>query len=103
MIERTTGRVIGVVVEKWTLWSPKIELVINGFEHPKGGMLNFGNFSYIGANGQRVDESEQEAIASVLKEFYEQSQVMIGNAISVSELNAFIKPGRDGVPICGRH
>src|ERR1041385_5966173 len=25
LIDRTTGRVIGVVVEKWTLWSPNIE------------------------------------------------------------------------------
>lgn len=101
LIDRTTGRVIGVVVEKWTLWSPLIETAINGFAHPRGMMG--GTFSRTDASGKVVGVSDQEVISEVIKEFYQQSQVMIGNAISISELNAFLKPKRGESPVCGSH
>jgi Trypsin-like peptidase domain len=101
LIDRSTGKVVGVVVEKWTLWSPLIETAINGFAHPKGGFG--GNFSRKDASGKVVSLLDSEVISEVLKEFYQQSQVMIGNAISISELNAFIKPKAGEAPLCGNH
>lgn len=89
LIDRSTGKVIGVVVAKWTLWSPNIETAIKGFAHPSA--LTGGTFSYTNAQGQQVGISDQEMLSVILSEFYQTSQVMIGEAISVSELNAFLK------------
>jgi S1-C subfamily serine protease len=89
LIDRSTGKVIGIVVTKWTLWSPNIEVAIQGFSHPSVG--TGGTFSKLNAQGQRVGVTDQEMISTVLDEFYQTSQVMIGEAISVSELNAFVQ------------
>lgn len=90
LIDRNTGKVIGVVVAKWTLWSPEIQEGIKGFKMP-GGIATSGRFTRTNAQGQPVSVTDQEVLAEVLDEFYKTSQVMIGEAISVSELNAFIK------------
>jgi S1-C subfamily serine protease len=92
LIDRTSGKVVGILVEKWTLFSPNIETAIQGFSHPKT-MLE-GTFSGTDAQGKTVSISDQEMTAIVLKEFYDLSQVMVGEAISVSELNAFVKEKR---------
>ena len=89
LIDRATGRVIGVIVSKWTLWSPNIETAIKGWAHPRSSMG--GTFSYTNAQGQQVGITDQEMLSVILTEFYQTSQVMIGQAISVSELNAFLK------------
>jgi hypothetical protein len=81
--------VIGVVVEKWFLFSPKVETVIQGLEHSQ--TRTGGTFQRTDANGQVVQISNEEATATALKEIYNASQVMVGEAISVSELNSFIK------------
>jgi hypothetical protein len=60
-------------------------------------------FSRTDANGKVVGVSDQEVISDVIKEFYEQSQVMIGNAVSISELNAFLKLKHNEAPLCGSH
>jgi hypothetical protein len=90
LIDRSTGKVIGVVVTKWTLWSPEIQEAIKGFKM-SGGIVTSGRFSRMNAQGQTVSVTDQEVVADVLDEFYKTSQVMIGEAISVSELNAFLK------------
>jgi Trypsin-like peptidase domain len=100
LIDRLTGKVIGIVVEKWTLWSPLVEIAIQGFSHPAGTIT--GTFSRVNAQGQREDVSDQAVLASVLREFYDVSQVMVGEAISVSELNAFVKDKRKGMT-CESH
>jgi hypothetical protein len=41
-------------------------------------------------DGSRRELTEQEAVAAALEEFYNMVQVMIGEAISVSELRAFL-------------
>jgi hypothetical protein len=89
LIDRTSGKVIGIVVEKWTLWSPSVGVAIQGFSHPQ--VSTGGTFSRVNAQGQREGISDQQMVAVVLKEFYDASQVMVGEAISVSELKAFIK------------
>jgi S1-C subfamily serine protease len=95
LIDRSSGKVIGIVVEKWTLWSPNIEVAIQGFSHPRSQLA--GNFSQTDAQGHEIGISEQQMMGIVLKEFYDASQVMVGEAISVSELNAFIAEKRQAL------
>lgn len=99
LVDRSTGMVIGVVVEKWGLFSPLAEMVIRDLEHPN--TLTISNLVQQNANGEKVMVSQQEAIAAVLTEFYGMSQVMIGEAISVAELNAFLKEKQTALA-CGR-
>jgi hypothetical protein len=88
ILERDNS-VVGVVVSKWTLFSPDIEAAINGFHHPRASMG--GTFTEKLPDGTTRGLSDQEVIARVLQEFYEDSQVMIGEAISASELRAFLR------------
>jgi S1-C subfamily serine protease len=89
LIDRSTGKVIGIVVEKWGLYSPMAETVINGL--PKSGLQTNGGFQHRDEHGNVTSVSNEAAISMVLKEFYDASQVMIGEAISASELSAFLK------------
>src|SRR2546430_15752460 len=80
LIDRASGKVIGIVVEKWRLWSPDIEAAIYGFSHPRAAMR--GTFSRVNGQGQTEQVSDQEVLGLVIKEFYDKSQVMVGEAIS---------------------
>jgi S1-C subfamily serine protease len=92
LIDRETGKVIGIVVEKWSLYSPLVETVIEGLQRP--GISLGGRFSRTDTNGNTVAVSDEEATAAALQELYEKSQVVVGEAISVSELNVFIRERR---------
>src|SRR5262249_28150209 len=89
LVDEKTGRVVGIVVEKWTLYSQLAEVAIKGLSHPKA--RSGGTFSYINGNGQTIGVSNEEMIGMVLAEFYAQAQVTIGEAISISELKLFMK------------
>lgn len=102
LIDRATGRVIGIVVEKWTLFSPNVESVITGLEHP-GASIGGGAPIYVRyPNGEVKSVTQTEGTRVALKEIYEMSQVMVGEVISVSELNTFIKDKRQELA-CGMH
>jgi hypothetical protein len=83
------GKVVGVVVSKWTLFSPKIEEAIRGFRKPRASIG--GTFTQTLPDGTRRSISDSEVLAIVLDEFYTKVQVFIGEAISVSELESFIR------------
>lgn len=100
LIDRTTGTVVGIVVEKWRLFSPDIEAVITGLQHSRTATV--GGLQVTDVNGVTKGVSNEVAMAIALKEIYDKSQVMIGEAISVSELNAFIKEKR-GALACAIH
>jgi hypothetical protein len=88
------------VVEKWFLFSPNVESVITALEHP-GASMGGGAPIYVRyPNGEVKQVSQTEGTRVALKEIYEGSQVMVGEAISVSELNAFIKDRQRELP-CG--
>lgn len=89
LIDKATGQVIGIVVEKWMMYSPLIEASIQAFSHPNATLS--GGVVFTDAQGKKSYPSQQELLALSLKEIYDKSQVMVGEAISVSELNAFIK------------
>jgi len=90
LIGRVSGRVIGIVVEKWFLFSPQIENVISGLEQSK--TYTIGGMQTIDGSGKPL--SNEQGVALALKQVYDTSQVMVGEAISVSELNAFIREKR---------
>ena len=90
LLEHVSNKVIGVVVTKWTLFSPLAESVTQGFKTGRG-VSTFGRFSILQADGTARTVSDQEATAATLQEFYDQVQVMIGEAISVEELRAFLR------------
>jgi S1-C subfamily serine protease len=82
------NKVVGVVVWKQNLFSNNVPTVINDLHHPSVSMSS--NLSRTMPDGSTQGISQQEAIATVLEEFYGMVQVMIGEAISVSELRAFM-------------
>ena len=84
-----SNKVVGVVVWKQRLFSENVPTVIAGFER-KGGVAISGRFSKTLPDGSVEQVSDQEAIGLVLKEFYDTVQAMIGEAIAVSELKAFL-------------
>jgi hypothetical protein len=96
LIERTTGKVIGIVVEKWRLFSPNIEAAITGLSPQNGGAISGGGVPiYMTDDSGKVRQVyQQEATSVALKELYDKGQVMIGEAIEVSELNAFMNEKR---------
>jgi hypothetical protein len=87
LIDKSSGNVIGIVVEKWTMFSPLIKTTIQTLG--TGSFLSSG-LIVTDAQGKQRSISQQELIAASLKELYNKSQMMIGEAISVSELNTFI-------------
>jgi S1-C subfamily serine protease len=90
LIDRTNGKVIGIVVQKWTLGSAFTPKIIDGLQHSKTATLG------------GLPVSNEAALAIALKEIYLDSQMMIGEAISVSELNAFINEKRQALA-CASH
>jgi S1-C subfamily serine protease len=82
------NRVVGVVVSKWKLLSQNAPMVIRGLR--RSATKTSGTFSLTMPDGTVKSVSNEEAVASVLEEFYNRAQVVIGEAIAVSELKAFI-------------
>lgn len=83
------NKVVGVVVWKMRILSQTVPTVIDGFK--KGGAVRTsGTFSMTMPDGTKRGVTDQEATAMVLEEFYNTVQVMIGEAISVSELKDFL-------------
>jgi hypothetical protein len=102
LIDRASGKVIGIVVEKWKLFSPNVESVITALEHPGGGVGGGAPIYVRYPDGEVKQVSQIEGTRVALKEIYDASQVMIGEAISVSELNAFIKEKRQSLACAPR-
>jgi hypothetical protein len=100
LIDRATGKVIGIVVEKWRLFSPNVEAVIVGLQNSKS--MTGGGIQATDENGVTRGITNEIAMAIALKEIYDKSQVMVGEAISVSELNEFIKEKREALS-CASH
>ncbi|MBI2816143.1 MAG: trypsin-like peptidase domain-containing protein [Acidobacteria bacterium] len=83
------NKVVGVVVWKQRLLSQLVPKIITGLKHPRARIIT-GTFSFTMPDGTVRPASNDEAVALVLEEFYDTVQVMIGEAIAVSELKAFI-------------
>jgi S1-C subfamily serine protease len=80
------NKVIGVVVAKFHLYPPQVKNAINALANMKSGFVYTGTDEH----GNTTEFSEAQVVAMVLEQFYKTTQVMIGEAISLSELRAFI-------------
>jgi S1-C subfamily serine protease len=81
------NKVIGVVVAKFHLYPAYVKDAIATLSSNSFGMMYNG----VDASGKQVQVSEAQVVALILEQFYKTTQVMIGEAISVSELRSFIK------------
>ncbi len=84
------SKVIGVVVATYHLFPPYVEQTIKTLEEPQGGFSS-GRFSITDATGHQIPLGDQQAIGYMLAQFYDTTQVMIGEAISVSELRQYLR------------
>lgn len=82
------SKVVGVVVWKMRLLSQTVPTVIDGLKKPRASLG--GTFTMTLPDGTTRGVSNEEAVSLVLEEFYNTVQVMIGEAISVSELKDFL-------------
>jgi len=89
LILEASNRVVGIVVTKWTLFSPDIETFILGLNNSR--TMTAGGVTQTLPDGTKRSLSNEQVTALALQNFYEVSQVMIGEAISVSELRAFLR------------
>ncbi|MDD5687001.1 MAG: serine protease [Elusimicrobia bacterium] len=80
-------KVIGIVVSKHAPLTEYIDSAIKALANNPSGMI----YSATNSNGEKVNYSEAQIVADILIYYRELSQVMIGEAISVSELQEFIK------------
>ena len=87
------NRVIGVVVAKFHLYPPFVKNSITALERQTSGFMYTGTDEH----GNPLSMSEGAIVGAILEQIYRTTQVMIGEAISVSELRAFLKKRRSEV------
>jgi hypothetical protein len=80
-------QVIGIVVLTYNFYPPAIKRFIDQLSEEKYGM----QWTFTQPNGAKQDVSEAQITAAILGEFYQKTQVMIGEAIGASELIAMLK------------
>jgi hypothetical protein len=93
LLRSNDNKVIGVVVAKFHLYPPSVKQAIEAMKASHAILL----FEGTDEQGNKKSYSSEEITAMVLDEFYKTTQVMIGEAISVSELRAFLKTKKAGV------
>lgn len=93
VLRAQNNEVLGVVVLTYHFHPPAIRNIIDFMSHQTSGLVwqitptsNPGQPA-----GPASSISEAQLTAAVLDEFYQTTQVMIGEAISVNELKAFLK------------
>jgi S1-C subfamily serine protease len=93
------NEVIGVVVLTYHFYPPAVRRTIDEMEKMNSGII-VGQIKK--PDGTTTGVSEMQVVASVLDEFYQKTQVMIGEAISASELAAMLKEHSSELPAVAR-
>lgn len=83
-----SDEVIGIVVLTYHFYPPVVKEIIDGMAKQVSGLI-VGTMRK--PDGTIEQLSEARVTAMVLEEFYQKTQVMIGEAIAASELKAFVK------------
>jgi hypothetical protein len=83
------GTVVGIVVWRMRILAPAVQTLITGLSK-SGAMISSGVSQQL-PDGTMSQLGQHEVTALVLQEFYNTVQVMIGEAISVSELKDFLR------------
>lgn len=95
LFKSNSDKVIGVVVNKQLpLFTPFVKSAIDAFTNNRSGIV----FSGTDNDGKQIQMVESQVVAEVVKSLRDMSQVMLGEAISVSELCAFLKDNNICVP-----
>lgn len=81
------SKVIGVVVAKFHLYPSFVKDSIAALSNNKFGVM----YNARDEHGNPTQVSEAQVVAVILEQFYKTTQVMIGEAISVSELRGFLR------------
>lgn len=88
LFRSNSDKVIGVVVNKaLPLFTPFVKSAVEAFANNPSGIV----FSGTDDKGQPISMAESQVVAEIVKSLRDMSQVMIGEAISVSELRGFLK------------
>jgi hypothetical protein len=87
-------RVVGIVVWKQIFLPPWIQPVLKGFEEQSKYGMSSGLTQTL-PDGTQKQLMETQVIGYILDSFYDQVQVMIGEAISVDELRALLKERKE--------
>jgi S1-C subfamily serine protease len=95
LLESQQTDVIGIVVATYHFYPPEVKQIIDGLSSYQSGFM-IGSLRQ--ADGSQKPVSEAQITAMVLNEFYEKTQVMIGEAIAVSELTKLIKDNSQDLP-----
>ena len=74
--------VVGVVVLTFNFYPPGVKGIIDELSRQQSGF----QWTITSPNGDVQHVSEGQVTAAVLNEFYEKTQVMIGEAVAASEL-----------------
>src|SRR4030042_7044740 len=91
LFEATDNKVIGVVVSKHLPFTQSQLSALKVLANNKGGTI----FTRYDEKGNKIEFVESQLVADLLNHFRELTQVMIGEAISISELRAFL--GEQGI------
>jgi S1-C subfamily serine protease len=83
------NKVVGIVIWKSIAFSNNVKAAIDGFHNPRATLG--GTFTETLPDGTTRGVSDSEVMARVLEEFYTKVQVDIGEAVSSSEIRAFVK------------
>jgi hypothetical protein len=68
------------------MYPPQVKAAITALSNSQSGFM----YSATDEHGNTIQVTEAQVVAMVLEQFYNTTQVMIGEAISLSELKAFI-------------
>ena len=82
------NEVIGVVVLTFNFYPPEVKQIIDNLLSQRSGFV-VGAITHPDGSTQQL--SEAQVTAMVLNEFYQKTQVMIGEAVAGSELAAMLK------------
>lgn len=92
------NEVIGVVVLTYNFYPAGLKRLIDQLANQTSGM----QWTFTQPDGSQQNVSEAQITAAILDEFYQKTQVMIGEAIGASELLAMLKEHSSELPALGR-
>ena len=90
-----SNEVIGIVVLTYHFYPPQVKQIIDLLSKQNWGVLMASKRN---SDGTSQQISEAQVTAMVLDEFYQKTQVMIGEAIAVSELDAMLREHSSDLP-----
>jgi hypothetical protein len=92
------NQVIGIVVLTFNFYPAGVKKIIDTLSSQNSGLRYTSNQP----DGTKRNFSEAQLTAAVLDEFYQKTQVMIGEAIAASELAAMLKEHASELPAIHR-